>query len=248
MAVRSVTPDDTKRKGALVLLREVDMELERKLNLGCGPIKPHGWENVDGSLRSLIASRFNWFDRLMTGLKLWSPTEFDRQTKYANLLKRLPWSNDSVDCIYLGEVLEHFTQEDGLRLLNECFRIMKPGAVIRIRVPDNARFWRNYLQEYDANYEKPETERTDDHTRWVKMFFRDICVRRRWIGSFGHYHKWLYDEISLIQTLRRVGFVDAGRRTYLDSAIPNVEAVETREDLTVEARKSARSLPCMNSA
>jgi SAM-dependent methyltransferase len=190
-------------------------------------------------MRAYVASRFFWFDRLMSRLGLWPPTEFKSRTRFANLLKPLPWPDNSVDSIYLGEVLEHFTREDGDRLLVECCRILKPAGVIRVRVPDNARFWRNYLKEFDEAYAKPRSEWTDHHSRWVEMYFRDICVRRRWVGSFGHYHKWMYDDISLILALQRVGFVQLERRGFLDSAIPEIKEVETREDLTVEGRKPA---------
>lgn len=213
------------------------MEPLRKLNLGCGPIQPQGWENVDGSQRAWVASRLSWLDRLMVRLKLWPPTEFSGRTGFANLLKRLHWPDSSVHCLYLGEVLEHFTPEHAIRLLSECFRILKPAGVIRVRVPDNVRFWRNYLKEFDEVYAKPREAWSDDHSRWVEMFFRDISVRRRWFGSLGHYHKWMYDEISLVRTLQRVGFVAVERRKFLDSAIPDVKEVETHEDLTVEGSK-----------
>jgi predicted SAM-dependent methyltransferase len=174
---------------------------------------------------------------MLTWLRIWPPTEFNQTTRFASLQKKLSWRDQSVDCIYLGEVLEHFTREDGARLLSECFRVLKPIGVIRVRVPDNARFWRNYLEAYDRNYAKPPAERSEEHSRWVEMFFRDICVRRRWFGSFGHYHKWMYDEISLVRALQRAGFVNVVRRGFLDSQIPDVKDVETHEDLTVEGCK-----------
>jgi hypothetical protein len=114
---------------------------------------------------------------------------------------------------------------------------LKPGGVIRVRVPDNVRFWRNYVEEFDQACKRPRQEWTEDHSRWIRMFFRDICVRRTWSASFGHYHKWMYDEISLIRLLERVGFVLVRRRGFLESAIPDVAAVETHEDLTVEGAK-----------
>jgi predicted SAM-dependent methyltransferase len=209
----------------------------RKLNLGCGPVQPDGWQNVDGSIRAWVATRVPVFDRLMTRMRIWSETEFNAKTQYANLLRRLPWSDNSVDCVYLGEVLEHFTRNDGSRFLSECYRVLRPGGVIRVRVPDNARFWRNYLNEFDDAFTKPQAEWTDAHDRWVEMFFRNICVRREWLGSFGHYHKWMYDEISLIRTLQRVGFTDLSRRKFLDSTIEDIQQVETHEDLTVEGNK-----------
>ena len=209
----------------------------QKLNLGCGPVQPAGWINTDGSLRAWVASRLSWLDWLMVRLRIWPLTEFSRQTRFVQLHKRFPWPDNSADCVYLGEVLEHFTREDGMRLLAECFRVLKPGGVLRCRVPDNAEFWRNYLRDFDKSHSRPRSEWSLDHSRWVQMFFRDICVRRRWVGSYGHYHKWMYDEISLIRTFEQIGFVAVERRQFLDSAIPDVAAVETRDDLIVEGTK-----------
>lgn len=209
----------------------------RKLNLGCGPVQPDGWVNVDGSIRAWIASRLSPVDRLLVLLKLWPATEFGKRTIVTNLRKRLPWADASVDAVYMGEVLEHFTRADGFALLQECFRVLKPGGVLRLRVPDNAQFWRNYLREYDATQTRPRSEWTLSHSRWVEMFFNDISVRRTWLGSYGHFHKWMYDEVSLVLTLEEAGFRHAQRRGYLDSAIEDVAAVENRNDLIVEAIK-----------
>ena len=209
----------------------------RKLNLGCGPVQPEGWVNVDGSIRAWIASRLAPVDRLLVRMKLWPATEFGKRTVVTNLRKRLPWADASVDAVYMGEVLEHFTRDDGFALLQECFRVLKPGGVLRLRVPDNAQFWRNYLREYDATRSQPRSEWTLSHSRWVEMFFNDISVRRTWLGSYGHFHKWMYDEVSLVLTLEKAGFRHARRRGYLDSAIDDVAAVENRDDLIVEAIK-----------
>jgi hypothetical protein len=37
--------------------------------------------------------------------------------------------------------------------------------------------------------------------------------------------------------LEKIGFGNVARRNYLDSAIPDVKAVESHEDLTVEGTK-----------
>src|SRR5262245_4214368 len=108
----------------------------QKLNLGCGPVQPEGWINVDGSQRAWVASHLPAVDRVMVSLRLWRATEFNRTTRFADLRTRLPWSADSVECIYMGEVLEHFTREEGERLLHECCRILKRQGVLRVRVPD----------------------------------------------------------------------------------------------------------------
>jgi hypothetical protein len=71
------------------------------------------------------------------------------------------------------------------------------------------------------------------------MFFADICVKKSWLTSMGHYHKWMYDEVTLIHAFEHVGFTHVERRGFHDSRIPDVALVETREDLIVEGVKPA---------
>lgn len=209
-----------------------------KLNLGCGPIHAAGWINVDGSRRAWFASRLAPIDRWLVRRGVWPPTEFSAATCFADLRRPLPWPDGAAGAIYLGEMLEHLTRAGAMRLLHECFRVLAVGGLLRLRVPDNAHFWRSYLEEYDAQRARPRAEWTDTHARWVEMFFRDICVRRQWVGSFAHFHKWMWDEVSLTVALERVGFTGVERRAFLDSAISDIAALEVREDLTLEATKS----------
>jgi predicted SAM-dependent methyltransferase len=207
-----------------------------KLNLGCGPIQAATWVNVDGSNRAWLASRLPWLDRLIVALRLVAPTEFGAETLYANLLRPFPWKDNDVEAIYMGEILEHFTQEEGKRVLRECYRVLKPGGVLRIRVPDNAHFWKTYIENYESTKQKTRGEWCLTHTRWTAMYFQDICVRRpRLWQSMGHYHKWAYDEISLILMVESLGFQNVERKTFHQSRIPHVEEVEMTDMLIVEA-------------
>lgn len=47
--------------------------------------------------------------------------------------------NNSVDLIYNCHVLEHFKRRDVGRVLSEWHRVLKPGALLRISVPDFAK-------------------------------------------------------------------------------------------------------------
>ena len=207
-----------------------------KLNLGCGPVQPDGWTNVDHSYRARLATRLPVINRALVRTRLLPETEFKPGLVAVNLEKARPWADGTVEAIYGGEMLEHFTERDGTRLLGECVRVLRPGGVLRMRVPDNAAFWGNYLEEYRAMLARPRAEWTDGHARWTRMFFDDICVRPR-IGFFGHFHKWMFDEISLCIAFERAGLTQVSRRAFHDSRIADVAGVEVRDDLIVEGVK-----------
>lgn len=208
-----------------------------KLNLGCGPVQPSGWVNVDGSNRAFLASKFPFINKLLVNLGLVPPTEFNSNTFYTNLSRfPLPWKQSSIEVIYMGEFLEHLTKEQGANLIEECYRILQLGGILRIRVPDSAKFWNNYLKEYNETRCQPRETWSNNHERWIKMCFDELCVShpRPW-QFMGHFHKWMYDDISLILLLEKKGFIDVDRLPYHQSRIEEIEAVEVREDLIVEA-------------
>ena len=56
--------------------------------------------------------------------------------------------NDNVfDGVYIEYTLEHLTPGEVFELLKETFRIMKPGAQLRIVVPDIKKYVRFYMGE-----------------------------------------------------------------------------------------------------
>ena len=204
-----------------------------KLNLGCGPIHPSGWINVDGSMRAWLVCRAPLLDRMAVALGVLPATDF-ADVEFHRLHRKWPWADQSVEAIYAGELLEHFERPMAEFFLGECFRVLRSGGIVRLRVPDNVKFWASYLSEYHATKLRDRSEWTHTHSRWIEMFFRDICVRRTWLGSYGHFHKWMYDDVSLVLTVEQAGFEHVECRSFLDSAIPDVASVELRNNLIVE--------------
>ncbi len=49
----------------------------------------------------------------------------------------LPFGNETADAIYIGQAVEHWNrQQETVRILAECHRVLKPGGAIRITTPD----------------------------------------------------------------------------------------------------------------
>ena len=57
------------------------------------------------------------------------------------------FEHNSIDLLLAEHVLEHLSETDGRTALAECYRYLKPGAVIRIAVPDGNRRDPAYVAE-----------------------------------------------------------------------------------------------------
>lgn len=211
-----------------------------KLNLGCGPVQPAAWVNIDGSNRAWLAGRLAPLDRLLVRLKLLSPTEFGPHVKVCNLFNPLPFADNSVSCIYAGELWEHFEYPDAARLTAECFRVLAPSGVLRVCVPDGVAFWQNYLDLYRKTAATPRPQRSAEPLKaHVRMFFNDICTKRTWLGSMGHTHKWQFDDVQLVELFESQGFTEVERMPFHRSRIADIAGVERSDFLIVEGVKAA---------
>jgi predicted SAM-dependent methyltransferase len=209
-----------------------------KLNIGCGPVQPDGWDNIDGSNRAYLTSRLNWLDKSMTWLGAIRPTTFRSDTIYADLFKVLPYGDSTVSCIYAGELWEHFEYEDAAKLTRECLRVLKPGGVLRLCVPDGMQYWPKYIALVQEQLNKPKSERNAEAIRkFVTMFFNDICTRPNFTKSFGHYHKWQFDEIQLVELMETSKFEAVARMPFHQSRITDIGRLERSDFLIVEGVK-----------
>ena len=131
-----------------------------KLNIGCGDHFHADWCNID--VRSTEPSVF----------------EFD-------VRQGLPFADDSFDVIYHSHVLEHLTNVDGERLMSECRRVLRPGGVLRVVVPDLETIAALYLEKLRrADLQKEES--VADY-QWMKLELLDQMVRDDSGGSMGQY-------------------------------------------------------------
>ena len=202
-----------------------------KLNLGCGNHAPDGWVNVDFSLGARLA-KVPGFGQLNSKLKLFN-LDWDDIIVIHDLTRPFPWSDDSVDIAYSSHTLEHMEREQGRAFLRECYRVLKPGGIIRIAVPDLSGIVREYTEG---------KLRADEFVDKLGVSYGepgDGPLKSRLAPLIRYPHRCMYDEQSLLGTMREIGF-KAGPRKPLDSDIEDIDKVEQR-DLTgsviIEGRK-----------
>ena len=104
-----------------------------------------------------------------------------------NLLKGIPFTDHSFDAVYHSHVLEHFSKDDGEIFTAECFRVLKPGGVLRIAVPDLETIVRNYLKLLDNLTNDPHDEISKINYEWMMLEMYDQAVRHYGGGKMGKY-------------------------------------------------------------
>ena len=87
----------------------------------------------------------------------------------------LPVDDSSIDCIYTSHTLEHLTLSQVKHVLNESHRVLKPGGVIRIIVPDFSLYQRNYLAKNLSFFNWIRNKNVYRHDSWPRFIFREIA-------------------------------------------------------------------------
>ena len=137
-----------------------------KLNIGCGDRFAKGWTNID----------FHSSDASVTRV---------------NILRGLPYPEASFDVVYSSHVLEHFPRDTAGRMLKEMHRVLKPGGLVRVVVPDLEQTCREYLRVLDQMADSPRARKQYD---WVVLELLDQLTRTRPSGLTLPYLKHLTDE------------------------------------------------------
>ncbi len=132
----------------------------RLLNVGCGRHFHPAWRNID-------------------------MVSYDPQVEAHDLRLGLPADDNQYDLVYHSHVLEHLTPSDGQRLIRECARVLKPGGILRIVVPDLEQITRVYLQALEEAWDSPAEPWPQAKYDWVKLELIDQMVRQSSGGAMG---------------------------------------------------------------
>jgi hypothetical protein len=101
----------------------------------------------------------------------------------ADLLGRLPLPDNGAALVYSSHFLEHIPRNQVPDFLAECWRILAPGGVLRLVLPDLENLCRAYL----LHRERGEHEKAD----FVVLEMIDQCVRRESGGELGRLYRRL---------------------------------------------------------
>jgi SAM-dependent methyltransferase len=225
------------------------------INVGCGtsPCELSGWENVDKAVNARMRN-VPGLRRLLGALGLLPGAEdrWPHRLKVHDIRKGLPYKDNSLLYVYSSHCFEHLYLDQAMRLLQECFRVLKAGGILRLAVPDLESSCRQYIEGVQNN------ARTERGEFPADVFVRQLLMVReaeprgivdRWFKPIlGKHtiHCWQYDWQSLSARFLAVGFTNVRHCSYLQSAIPNINSLDlaekASESLYVEGTKPSVSI------
>ncbi|HEU4703024.1 MAG TPA: methyltransferase domain-containing protein [Conexibacter sp.] len=170
-----------------------------RLHLGCGWAHKPDWVNVD-----LFATSAD---------VVW------------DLRHGIPLPDNTVAAIFHEHMLEHLSLRDGHLLAQECLRVLAPGGVLRIGVPDAGLCIDSYAGKADPD--------------WAQSRPTGMLAVQALFYEHGHQSMW--DGETLTRALLAAGFADARRTDFGESWIEPPPDSQDRRDGTLyaEARKGA---------
>ena len=191
-----------------------------KLNIGCGPFHLKGWINID--------SQSDWTPAPDI---VFDVSEAGQLLCLAKLLK--DERQEEITRIYLGHLLSSLTDEQGLDVLIQCYKILSPGGRIRV-----AEFEVDWLLNY---YFQPCNDQIMMNQSWNNK--RDLngvrqagkVFRTPWQQFHFDLHRWKwkfpYDRQTLVVFLKEAGFQSVVERAVGFSIAGAFIDVESRDGI-----------------
>lgn len=176
-----------------VLPDEQTLQIERYLkhapvkglHLGCGPNLLEGWLNTD--------------------------THPIKGAIYLDAAHPFPLADGVLDYIFTEHMLEHLSYEDGKYMLQECFRTLKQGGILRVTLPT--------LDFLIKLYNEPEQDLHQRYASWslrhyAPVMYADFAAGNKpfpmslIVNNFMRFwgHQMLYDRRLLCEMLEKTGF------------------------------------------
>lgn len=130
---------------------------------------------------------------------------------YLNAGKPYPFPDGSFDYIYSEHLFEHLALEQGINMLQECFRILKPGGRMRMAMPNfhflidlylhpnkdiNQRYLQWSFQTFIANNSLEKIAQEELPVYVINNFFH----------AWGH--QFIHAPEELTRMLQAIGFKD----------------------------------------
>jgi len=215
-------------------------EGEIGINLGCEIRTLPSFVGIDGSFL-LYFMKNKLFPKLVkrflyektSSAKIYSFDDFVKKISQIRIIHHdfrygIPFRNESVGYIFSSNFLEHLTEPMSMKLLMDCFRVLKKNGKILFIVPD--------LDEEVRTIEKDITSYKKNRKIEPLQKYLTPCFAPE--GEFAT-HKVIYNFEALKRTLEMAGFNKIKRMKPFEGDFPDLKKLETisEKGMIVEAEK-----------
>lgn len=176
---------------------------EPRLHIGCGSYPIEGWLNVDIG-------------------------DYPR-TYYLDAGRPYPFPDNSFNYIFSEHLFEHLSLQQGITMLEECYRILKIGGKKRMAMPDFDFLINLYLH--------PEKEIHQRYLSWctplfvpeIKEYYKNeeyppIYAFNNFCHAWGHQFIHSFEELKTLAT--KIGFKKIKRGSIGKSETPVFQSIE----------------------
>ncbi|MCC8984518.1 class I SAM-dependent methyltransferase [Bradyrhizobium acaciae] len=191
-----------------------------RLHIGAFNCGIEGWINTDITMHLWIA-RLPFAAKALHLAGLLSDARYAEHQqgkfaglRYMDLTRPLPFADGSLSAVFSAHVFEHLFPDEVERLAREIVRVLAPGGVCRIVVPD--------MERIVALYDPAAPQ------AFLKGVFE---IERRKEAAFAHH--WGYTRASLAALFREAGCAETHTRAYREGVCPDIDRLDNRPDESI---------------
>lgn len=121
---------------------------------------------------------------------------YERENKLDMVLditRAFPFDKETIDFIYAEQFIEHLEWNDGFKFLQDCFKILKEGGILRLVLPHYKKIFQMYLEK---------------NTDFFKVFFDELNN-----GDLPYY-SWVYSNPEEVREKRKDNLPPAWHTSY----------------------------------
>ena len=180
----------------------------RRVNIGCGATPTPGWLNLDSSwtiraVRSRPLGVAFGAAGLLRGKHEYIEAIRRHDIQWADATNSLPLEDGGAEIVYTSHMVEHLTRTEAERFFAEALRVLRPGGILRVAVPDIDYHVDLYREHGDANEFIAGLHMSSERPGSFVGKIRQVLVGER-------QHHWMYNGQTLSSALKTAGFVKVG--------------------------------------
>jgi SAM-dependent methyltransferase len=208
-------PNDL-RRARWVLARRAKIEAYlrlhevRKLHVGCGRNVLKDWLNAD--VRCLHPD-----------------------VVYLDATRIFPLPNDSFSYVFSEHLIDHLDYPTAVRMLQECYRVLKPGGRIRIATPNLLQVVGLACKERDHAQEQYVRWVVDTHWDGAKEYRSAFAINAYFSGEIGRDCGFVFDPETLRGAMESNGFEAVEMAEPSASEDPHFDGIDGHGKLVGEA-------------